>query len=178
MADKIIKWLSFVAKIAEFTVAKTDWVHYTKNGRVHYNQMAEWIQKWLTLAPNDWAKTENGAWVEAHGVSRLTRVRSAPGTWRHSARAGSLRLAWARGVWSVRRACPWLGQLTGWVIYIYIYIYIHTQLINKVTKIFSSKKGDRHVSYKTKDILIIIHLWLSNYLGNQLIKQWLHCTQT
>jgi hypothetical protein len=143
MADKIIKWLSFVAKIVEFTVAKTDWVHYTKMAEFTITKWLSEFKKWLTLAPNDWAKMENGwaVWVEAHGVGWLMWGRLALGTRRHSARAGSLRLAWARGVWLVKRACPWLGQLTGWVMYsIYIYIYIYTQLINKVIKIFSSKK--------------------------------------
>jgi hypothetical protein len=45
MADKIIKWLSSIAKMIVFIVDKNDWVHYTKNGWVHYNQMAEQNQK-------------------------------------------------------------------------------------------------------------------------------------
>jgi hypothetical protein len=73
MANKIIKWLSSVVKMTEFTVAKM--TKFTVPKMVEFT-ITKWLsetRKWLTLAPNDWAKTENGwdMWVGARGVSRL-----------------------------------------------------------------------------------------------------------
>jgi hypothetical protein len=75
MAHKIIKLLSYVAKMTELTVAKTIGFNIPKMSEFTITKWLNETRKWLTQAPNGWANTENGkdAWVRTRRVGQFMR---------------------------------------------------------------------------------------------------------
>jgi hypothetical protein len=114
MAHKIIKLLSYVAKMAELIAAKTIGFNIPKMAEFTITKWLKETRKWLTQAPNGWANTKNGkdAWVRTRRVGRFMRE-----CFNSCGHVGTLRLeqGWHIAYVYIYRA----------IVYIYIYIYMY-----------------------------------------------------